>query len=79
MGMSRSCGEGGSCEAAVLLKQTTLELELNFMPNQVITCLSSLLLVRPHRELQKPNQQETTLPPFKKGRGGGKGGRIVFC
>lgn len=78
MGTSRSCGEGGLCEAAVLLKRMTLELQLNFMPNQVITCLSSLLLVCPHQELQKLNQQETTLPPSKRGEGR-KRERIVFC
>lgn len=69
MEMSRSCREGGLCDAVVLLKQMSLELQFNFMPNQVITCLSSLLLVWPHQELQKLNQQETTLPPSKRGGG----------
>jgi len=70
METSRSCREGGLCEAAVLLKQMPLELQFNSMPSKVITCLSSLLLVWPCQELQNLNQQETTLPPSK--RGGGK-------
>lgn len=79
--MSRRCSEGTLCEAVVLLKQMSLELQLNFMLNQVITCLSSLLLVWPHQVLQKLNQQEATLPPSKR-RAGEKmkmRERIVFC
>lgn len=64
--------EGGLCKAAVLLKQISLGLELNFMTNQVITCLSLLLLVWPRQELQKLNLQETAPLPSqqkKKARG----------
>lgn len=67
------------CKAAVLLKKMSLGLELNFTTNQVITCLSLLLLVWPRQELQKLNLQETApLPSQQKKKAKGENSFQTF-
>lgn len=75
-----------------LLKQMSMEMKLNFMLNQVITCLSSLQLVWPHQGLQEAKPAGNYPPLLKKlgGREGfwgeengagvlGRRERIAFC